>query len=491
MSLNKIQKYAVLIALISLVMRLLMIGNHDLLVEEAYYWNYATHLDFGYLDHPPMVALLIKLSTLCFGTNEFGVRFASIVCWSLTALFTYKLTQKINPHAGLYAVMLLAILPFFFLHSLVMTPDLPLIVCWSASLYYLYKALVLSESKAWFIAGIWLGLGVLSKYSIVLLGPATLIYLILIPEARQWFARKEPYICLLITALLSTPVIYWNATHEWASFLFQSTRRLQEQPTFGFHELVGLLIIFLTPVGLVGFIQLFKNKPSLTMEKRYFLRVFSLTPLIVFSLFSLRHPIKFNWIGPSLLAITPWLAVLIQEAPIKWFKAWLITAITLLIIYLGFFICVALGQPEQVNSKILSKYISWENLTEQLNAIAMKTGGNPVFVALDRYNIASELTFYQTKLLDNSIINQRYDVFGSDVFGGESLMFRYWRKDNPLLPEKLILISNNLNDFNNPVIDQETTVRSKPQMIWAKSQGMGVNLTPYYYEVVLRHTTRE
>ena len=491
MSLNKIQKYAVLITLISLVMRLLMIGNHDLLVEEAYYWNYATHLDFGYLDHPPMVALLIKLSTLCFGTNEFGVRFPSIVCWSLTALFSYKLTQKINPHAGLYAVMLLAILPFFFLHSLVMTPDLPLIVCWSASLYYLYKALVLSEPKAWIIAGVWLGLGLLSKYSIVLLGPATLIYLIVIPNARQWFTRSPPYVCLLITALLFTPVIYWNATHGWASFIFQSTRRLQENATFGFHELLGLFILFLTPLGLLGFIQLFKKQTHLTLNTSYFLRIFSLTPLIVFSLFSLRHPIKFNWIGPSLLAITPWLAVLIQKANKKLFNAWLVTAVTLLIIYLGFFICVGLGLPERVNRTILPKYISWENLTEQFNAIATKTGGNPVFVALDRYNIASELSFYQTKLFKTSIINQRFDVFGSDVFGGESLMFRYWRKDNFPLQKTLILISNNLNDFNNPVIGQETTARSKPQMIWAKSQGMGENLTPYYYEIVLRHTTRE
>ena len=259
MKLNAIQKPALLIILISLIIRLITIGNNDLLVEEAYYWNYSTHLDFGYLDHPPMVALLIKLSTLIFGTTEFGVRLPSILCWLLTALFSYKLTEKIAPSAGIFSVMLLAILPFFFLHSLVITPDLPLIVCWSAALYYLYNALVLEKPKAWLAAGVFLGLGLLSKYSIVLLGPATLIYLILDPKARYWFTRKEPYLCVCITALLFTPVIYWNARHEWASFLFQSTRRFQESPTFSFHELLGLFILFLTPLGVLGFIRLFKK----------------------------------------------------------------------------------------------------------------------------------------------------------------------------------------------------------------------------------------
>lgn len=58
-----------------------------LLVEEAYYWNYAQHLDWGYLDHPPMVAVLIKACTFLFGTNEFGVRSASLFCWFISAFF--------------------------------------------------------------------------------------------------------------------------------------------------------------------------------------------------------------------------------------------------------------------------------------------------------------------------------------------------------------------------------------------------------------------
>ena len=237
-------QYIFLIIGLSLLIHMVCITSTVLLAEEAYYWNYAQHLDFSYLDHPPMVALLIKLSTSVFGTHEFGVRAISLVCWMVMAFFSYKLTQLINQGAGPYVLMLLAILPFFFIHSLVITPDVPLIVCWSASLYCLYRGLILNESNYWYGTGIWLGLGMLSKYTISLLGMATLFYMIANPMARLWFRRKEPYLCALIAALIFTPVIYWNATHQWVSFVFQSSRRFASTPSFHLHYLFGLSLLF-------------------------------------------------------------------------------------------------------------------------------------------------------------------------------------------------------------------------------------------------------
>jgi dolichol-phosphate mannosyltransferase len=71
----------------TLLLRLMYLGNIELLKEEAYYWNYAQHLAPGYLDHPPMVALLISFGTLVFGNNELGVRFGAFICWFITALY--------------------------------------------------------------------------------------------------------------------------------------------------------------------------------------------------------------------------------------------------------------------------------------------------------------------------------------------------------------------------------------------------------------------
>lgn len=482
-------KYIFILVAISLLIKLFCIGSNDLLVEEAYYWNYSAHLDFSYLDHPPMIALLIRLSTYIFGINEFGVRFPSIICWILSALFSFKLTELIKPNAGFYAVFLLAILPFFFIHSLVITPDVPLIVCWSAALFYLYKALVLNHKTAWYIAGVWLGLGMLSKYTIVLLGPATLLYLIFVPEARKWFGRKEPYACLLITVTLFTPVIYWNAMHEWASFAFQSTRRLQAAFSFSFHELLGLFLAFLTPVGVLGFCALFRtqslDKNKISLKSAYFLRIFILVPLLVFSLFSFSHEIKFNWIGPGLLAIIPWLAVLIETNEPTLYRSWLITAVILLFFYCAMIACIITGRPEALNRQLFSKYIAWNDLTQQVFTAASKMQTTPIIVPMDLYNIASELAFYQAKFKAQKKLTTSYTIIGRDVFGLDSLMYRYWSKNEATPGAHLLLIAENPALFNIHEVRSRVLDRTPINSLWAHSQGYGGKIRKYYYQVAL------
>ena len=485
-------EFSFIVIAISLFIKLLCIGSNDLLAEEAYYWNYSVHLDIGYLDHPPMVAVLIKLFTTLFGNNEFGVRIASIVCWLATALFSFKLTHLIRPGAGKYAVMLLAILPFFFLHSLVITPDLPLIVCWAASLYYLYRAQVLDNKISWYAAGIWLGLGVLSKYSILLLGPAALLYLIWLPHARKMFLKKEPYACVLLMILFFTPVIYWNATHDWASFVFQSTRRLEETSSFSFHHLLGLLIVFLTPLGLLGFITLFRhNKPEsywLDIKTKRFLQIYTLVPLAVFSLFSLRHEIKFNWIGPCMLAVIPWLAILIDKTKSSLRTGWLITSIILLLGYSFMILCIIFGRPERINQQLFSKYIAWSDLTRQVHAIAVDVESNmhttPFIVPMDVYNIASELAFYQAKLLEHGEIHKIYTPIGGDLFGRNSLMYRYWSQGKVAAGNVLILIDENPVKFEEPQVSARVIAKSETKALWSHSQGVGMKIRPYYYKVV-------
>jgi hypothetical protein len=480
-----------LIVGISLLIHLVCMISADLLVEEAYYWNYAQHLDFSYLDHPPMVALLIKFSTSIFGTNELGVRITSLICWLLTALFSYKLTRLINRNAAIYAVMLLAILPFFFIQSLVITPDLPLLVCWSASLYCLYRALILNEARYWYLAGFWLGLGMLSKYTIVLLGLATLYYVITVPTARQWFRRKEPYACVLIAALLFTPVIYWNATHQWASFLFQSKRRFASTTSIDLHYLLALIFIFITPLGVLGLWELLKQNTQTTsnniINTKRFLRVFILVPLGFFALFSLNHEINLNWIGPLFLALIPWLTLLIASSP-KNHTIWLSTAFSLLLCYSSALLIATFNTSELLQEKLFIKVVAWEPLIKKFHHIAQqveaKTKRTPIFIPLDNFPIGSELSFYQTKFLERGSILKSYPIVGSHIFGLESLMYRYWSKDMELAGRPVILISKELWRFDLPEIKRQAIEQSTLKKVWSKGQGQGVKNIPFYYQIV-------
>lgn len=482
--------YSTSLIVIFFLFRVLCLNSHVLMVEEAYYWNYAQHLDFGYLDHPPMVAVLIKLSTLILGVSEIAIRIPALLCWMGMAWFSFKLTQLIHRGAGQYTVLLLSILPYFCMQSLVMTPDMPLLVCWAAALYYSYRSLVLNKSHAWYAIGLWLGLGMLSKYTIVLLGPTTLIYLAITPSARHWFFRKEPYLAVLIALLIFTPVIYWNAKHDWASFVFQSSRRFHSPMVFSFHQFLAILILFLLPIGLMGLVKLFYSKestPWITQSNQRFLQVFTLVPLAFFGFFSLNHRVRLDWIGPGLLALIPWLAILIQNS-VKEKKRWIVSSMILLTCYVSMMMFIRYATPAFLAPKLLGKFIAWDHLSLKMNAIANelehKTHKTPVIIPLDQYNIASELSFYQEKLKSQGELSKTYPVQGGDVFGINSLMFHFWSDPSTLSGKPLILVSNNRHDFNMPEHNHRITQSSKLFKIWSYAQKNSIKITPYYYKIV-------
>jgi dolichol-phosphate mannosyltransferase len=141
-------------------LRVIFSAQIELLPEEAYYWNYSRHLDIGYLDHPPMVAWLIRLGTDLFGNSEFGVRFGALGCGAVTAFFAYRLARNLfGEETALIALAMSQVLPFFFLSGMLMTPDAPLTAAWAASLYFLERALIGARPWAWLWAGLTLGLG--------------------------------------------------------------------------------------------------------------------------------------------------------------------------------------------------------------------------------------------------------------------------------------------------------------------------------------------
>lgn len=463
---------------LSLGIRVSGIGFSDLLVEEAYYWNYSMHLDWSYLDHPPLVAVLIKISTFFWGINEWGVRFPALMCWFITVFFSYRLTRMVTPEAK-YSIFFLSLLPFFFLQSMVMTPDQPLLAAWSAASYFAYRACILHQSNDWYALGIALGIGMLAKYTIILLGVALFLYLLIEPSARYWLKRKEPYLALILIVILFFPVIYWNAHHSWASFAFQSTRRLQEHYSFSTHYLLGLIILFLMPWGVASLIALYQ-KNSLSSSLRLFFQLCTGVPIAVFVLFSFTHPVKFNWIGPALLALIPWLSIRFHLFK----KYWYILGVILLLGYSSMLFTIVTGQPKTMHRLLLSKYQNWQMLTQEwlnrVENIELQLTSTPVIISLDKYNIASELLFYQAKLLPQS----NYMMYGSHIFGGESLMYRFWDQSKSLAGKYVVLVSDNILHFNNPAIAERTVQHSKIQSFQAYSQGNTYPIKTYYYQLV-------
>ena len=422
-------------------LRVLYCGQIELLPEEAYYWNYSRHLDIGYLDHPPMVAWLVRMGTLLFGDTEFGVRFGALCCGTVSSWFIYGLTRNVfGESSALLALGLAQVLPFFFLAGMLMTPDAPLTAAWAASMYFLERALIAGRPRAWIWAGLSMGLGLLSKYTIALLGAGTFLFMVLDPASRRWFRRWEPYAAVCIAAAVFSPVLLWNAEHEWASFAFQTSRRLAEAPRFSLHRLVAAALVLLTPTGLFAAGAALAGGPSVpgapslddsTLRPRRFMRIAVLVPLSVFVVFSLRHEVKLDWTGAPWAAALPLMAFGAEpHAPgrmNRWLRAaWPATLICMLLVYGGVFYHLVLGIPGLgLTSHTELVPVGWRDFGRQIDGVAdavrARYGEDLLVVGMDRYAIASERAFYSR---DRS--KAVAETSSWHLFGGMGLMYERW-----------------------------------------------------------------
>jgi dolichol-phosphate mannosyltransferase len=491
----------------SLLLRYVYLGAPELLQEEAYYWNYAQHLDIGYLDHPPMVAWIIHLGTMVFGDTEFGVRFGAYICWLLTAFFAYQLTSMIfNKSTAFRSLILIAALPFFFGVGLLMTPDAPLIACWSGSLYFLYRALIDERRHAWLGVGICIGLGMLSKYTIALLCPATLLFLLIDRRSRHWFLKPDPYLAAGIALALFSPVIIWNFHHEWASFIFQGPHRVAGKFAFSLHELVGSILLLLTPTGFAGAFSIlffrktcradFRIAPANSESRSYtFGRVFVLVPLSVFLTFSLSKSIKLNWTGPLWLSLIPFIAHYMAPGPgvpsrllglVQ--RAWPATIAVSLLIYAASLHYLSLGLPglPYPNNFPIVGYRDLGEQIEQIeNDIESASGMEPLVVGMDKYRIASLLAFYRPGITPSSESTLKESVIktvGCHLFGGNSLMFQYWSPKTVNEDQIMILVSAKRSYLEGSNIHSRVREMGDIQKIVVRKNGKPVG--SYFYVVI-------
>ncbi len=437
----------------------------NLIPEEAYYWMYAQHLDIGYLDHPPMVAWLIALSTSIFGNHELAIRLPAMGCWLVAAFFMFQLARHLfDKTTAFRTVLLLAVFPMYFSTGLVMTPDAPLYACWAGCLYFLERALYGGKAKAWIGLGIFTGLGMLSKYSLGVLGPAVLVFLLLDRQSRRWFLRPGPYVAVLVALIIFLPVLIWNYQHDWMSFTFQGTRRWAGSSKFSLHLLIGAAFLLVTPMGLIGIFMCLTrlgcvgnpDGDARLGPRHRFALIFTLIPLIPFLINSLQHAPKLNWTGPVWLASLPllaWsLAPLRLEIVTRARRLWMATLVTTVLV-LGFGLSyVTLGLPGLPPFKHMIFPVAWEEVAHEVKLVEQdiesRTGHRPVVIGMDRYWLSSEISFYNWEPDPSAASN----IMARHLLDRNSLMWMLWQDPSGVIGKNVLLLSFYPDDFKSKTL---------------------------------------
>jgi hypothetical protein len=311
-----LNKYLYILLAASFLIRAFIAGFIELGNDEVYYWTYAKFPALSHFDHPPMVGWFIQLFSLdLLFSSEFFIRLSSIVFGTINTYLIFKLGKKLkDENAGFVSALLYtASIYCFVITGVFILPDTPLLLFWLLSLYLLADVLKDKQAskqsrKKLLIAGLTIGLAILSKYHALYLWGAT--GLIIIFFNRYWLKTKELYISVFITLIVIFPVILWNYQNEFISFTFQGERVNVAGNVIKWNSLLTELsgqILYNNPVNFLIFIwvliSLFgKNKWTDPFQKN-FLLIFSLPLIFIFLFFSTFRDTLPHWTGPGYLCL--------------------------------------------------------------------------------------------------------------------------------------------------------------------------------------------
>ncbi|MCB0370340.1 MAG: glycosyltransferase family 39 protein, partial [Bdellovibrionales bacterium] len=256
----------------TLVLKLILAYYLPLLPDEAYYWVWSHHPQLSYFDHPGMISWLFSLGHFLEPYGN-AIRWPAIFFNHLNYIFWFLIFKELNiSNTKFYSWMVLTLLfPILGFGSILLTPDLPLMLFWSSCLYYLIRVLKSENLSNYALLGASLGLGFLSKYHIVLFPIIGFIYLF---KEKKWslINKKGIALTVLFGFIFSFPVLYWNFENHFQSFIFQFNHGLKSESwrwQWPVEYLVGHFLLLIPPFVF----YFFKTK---TTELKLLLKYYSI-----------------------------------------------------------------------------------------------------------------------------------------------------------------------------------------------------------------------
>lgn len=406
-----------LVMLISIIVgiRFLFTGVMGIMPQDAYYDFYAQHLDLSYYDHPPMIAYLLRFFTAIFGKNVFAIKLADTTITGVFLFAFYRLTKKfLSENKALLATALLLSTFMVSILSLVSTPDVPLMLCWTLSLSFLYEAIWNKKNIYWIWSGIMTGLSFDSKYTAVFIIIGLLGFLLIAKTKRKFLISPWIFLYLICFAVTILPVVIWNIRNKFASFKFQSEGRVKEGIEFdpsGFAGVVGHQTAILLPIlffSLVYFIYRILRKYGFRFaripEKTLFLLSFFIPLFIGFLSLSFIYWVKINWMMPAYITGIIWIARFWNR---KWLRYQLIFSVVVhvaMAIEILFYL---------VPIRSDDTWFGWKEFSSEVASVRKQYPEAFIFSSDD----------YKTSAVLNFFLNET--VYSKNVVGQRALQFDF------------------------------------------------------------------
>ena len=394
-------KTFIILAIVILLVNLFQAFFTELSDDEAYYWMFSQNLDWGYFDHPPMIALMIKAGYSVFA-NELGVRVFPVIFNFLSLILLRRLCPEFNPILliGVFFSMLI-----FQIYGFVAVPDSPLLF-FTILFYYLYEK-YLNRDSVWIsvLLGLCVALLLYSKYHGILV-----IFFVLLSNLRL-FTKKSFYLVVFTAVLAYVPHIWWQVDNGYPSYMYHMLGKSHESyhPSDTFEYLGGLFLVF----GPVLFYWIwkysFQNRREGLFEKGLFYT--GLGTMIFFLMSTLNSHGELNWTATASMSLII-LALRNKNFVVtRLFKGAVLLSIVL---FIGMRVILFLPLEEASFSR-KSEFHRGEKWSEEIQEVI---GDRPA-VFINSYQKASKYAFYsgsEAHSMNNSRYRKnQYDLWPMEV----------------------------------------------------------------------------
>ena len=248
----------VVLPLLKLALHLAVGAGYGYHGDELYYLVCADHLDWAYVDHPPVSIFVLAVTRLMVGQSVMAIRLVPALAGAVTVFIVGTMARDMEggPFAMALAMVAVIASPFYLFMGGYYSMNSLDVLCWAIAACIVLRILSGGSPRLWILLGVVLGIGLENKISVLWLEGGLAVGLLLTPERRLLWTRG-PWLAGLISLVLAVPYAVWQFSHNFATLHFMkdaAENRVVVGPLSFFGAVIDGMSVLAAPVWIAGLV---------------------------------------------------------------------------------------------------------------------------------------------------------------------------------------------------------------------------------------------
>ena len=407
--------------LLIFILQLFVAAGFELAHDEAYYWLYSKNLDWGFFDHPPLVAIIIKMFSF-LPDSELALRLGFILLQFTTLFILLNLTAYSK-----LVVWLFFAFPLASFAGLLAIPDMCLLFMTACYCFSLKKYLEVDSKKNILMLSLVIPLLLYAKYHGILLVFFTIV------STPSLLKRPSFYIVFLISFVLFLPHVFWQYQHDFSTLRYH----FLERPRSDF-SIKRILEYLIAQIGLAGVFVgpivwkiILSKKGGSAFEKA--MKTISVGTVLFFLISTVSKKFEANW---TIFLAFPLIYLSANDK--LWEKKTIRGALYFSVVVVLFSRILLLVPPSLLEIRRLGEFHGWKDWARHVEKLC---GETPILA--NTYQVASKLSYY----LGTEI--------GALNYQSRKNQFDYWRFERKIPTGKVCYLTDKSQFSGHPVLTPE------------------------------------